>query len=238
MLLSDFTATSLTGVETPLSTYADQVVLVANTASKCGLTPQYEGLERLYREHRDQGLVVLGFPCDQFGHQEPGEAEEISDFCTMNYGVTFPMFAKIEVNGDGDPPALPVAEAGTSRSARRRDQVELHQVPDRPRRQRSRPLRPHHDPRPHRARHQGRPGRLTPPPRKWSAEERDTPRKPRRMDHFRSTPRKAVTGPRRPSGPATAPTRDGVEPRRSAEPPRRGTSGRPTDVPAARRCCG
>ena len=78
--------------------------MVANTASKCGLTPQYEGLERLYREHRDEGLVVLGFPCDQFGHQEPGEAEEIADFCTMNYGVTFPMFAKIEVNGEGAHP--------------------------------------------------------------------------------------------------------------------------------------
>jgi glutathione peroxidase len=104
VLLSDFTATSLTGVETPLSAYAGQVVVVANTASKCGLTPQYEGLERLYREHKDEGLVVLGFPCDQFGHQEPGEAEEISEFCTMNYGVTFPMFAKIEVNGDGAHP--------------------------------------------------------------------------------------------------------------------------------------
>ena len=104
MLLSDFTATSLTGVETPLSAYAGQVVVVANTASKCGLTPQYEGLERLYREHKDEGLVVLGFPCDQFGHQEPGEAEEIADFCTMNYGVTFPMFAKVEVNGAGAHP--------------------------------------------------------------------------------------------------------------------------------------
>ena len=100
MLLSDFTATSLTGVETPLSTYDGQVVVVANTASKCGLTPQYEGLEQLYREHKDEGLVVLGFPCDQFAHQEPGSADEISDFCTMNYGVTFPMFAKIDVNGD------------------------------------------------------------------------------------------------------------------------------------------
>jgi glutathione peroxidase len=104
VLLSDFTATSLTGVETPLSTYDGKVVLVANTASKCGLTPQYEGLEQLYRTHRDDGLVVLGFPCDQFGHQEPGEAEEISEFCTLNYGVTFPMFAKIEVNGSGTHP--------------------------------------------------------------------------------------------------------------------------------------
>jgi len=98
--LSDFTATSLTGVETPLSTYDGQVVLVVNTASKCGLTPQYEGLEQLYREHKDEGLVVLGFPCDQFAHQEPGSAEEISDFCTMNYGVSFPMFAKVDVNGE------------------------------------------------------------------------------------------------------------------------------------------
>jgi glutathione peroxidase len=98
--LSDFTATSLTGVETPLSTYDGKVVLVVNTASKCGLTPQYEGLEQLYREHKDEGLVVLGFPCDQFAHQEPGTSEEISDFCSMNYGVSFPMFAKIDVNGE------------------------------------------------------------------------------------------------------------------------------------------
>jgi glutathione peroxidase len=102
--LHDFTATSLTGVDTPLSAFDGHVVLVANTASKCGLTPQYEGLERLYKAHRDEGLVVLGFPCDQFGHQEPGDAEEISEFCTLNYGVTFPMFAKIEVNGDGTHP--------------------------------------------------------------------------------------------------------------------------------------
>ena len=75
-------------------------MLVVNTASQCGMTPQYAGLERLYEEYREQGLVVLGFPCDQFGHQEPGEAAEISEFCTLNYGVTFPMFAKIKVNGD------------------------------------------------------------------------------------------------------------------------------------------
>jgi glutathione peroxidase len=102
--LSDFTATSLTGVDTPLSTFDGQVVLVANTASKCGLTPQYEGLERLYKAHRDEGLVVLGFPCDQFGHQEPGEDSAIDAFCKLNFGVTFPMFAKIEVNGDGAHP--------------------------------------------------------------------------------------------------------------------------------------
>ncbi|SEQ06054.1 glutathione peroxidase [Microlunatus flavus] len=104
MPLSDFTATSLTGVETPLSSYDGQVVLVVNTASKCGLTPQYEGLEQLYREHKDEGLVVLGFPCDQFAHQEPGTAEEIAEFCTMNYGVSFPMFARIDVNGEDTHP--------------------------------------------------------------------------------------------------------------------------------------
>ena len=102
--LSDFTADSLTGSETPLSAYDGKVVLVVNTASQCGMTPQYAGLERLYEEYREQGLVVLGFPCDQFGRQEPGEAAEISEFCTLNYGVTFPMFAKIEVNGDGAHP--------------------------------------------------------------------------------------------------------------------------------------
>ena len=104
MPLSEFTATSLTGVETPLSTYDGQVVLVVNTASKCGLTPQYEGLEQLYRTHKDDGLVVLGFPCDQFAHQEPGDAEEIAEFCSLNYGVSFPMFAKVEVNGEGTHP--------------------------------------------------------------------------------------------------------------------------------------
>jgi glutathione peroxidase len=97
--LIDFSAASLHGAEIPLSTYDNQVVLVVNTASKCGMTPQYEGLEQLYRTYRDQGLVVLGFPCDQFGNQEPGSEAEIADFCDLNYGVSFPMFAKIEVNG-------------------------------------------------------------------------------------------------------------------------------------------
>jgi glutathione peroxidase len=97
--LSDFTATTLTGQERHLSDYAGQVVLVVNTASKCGLTPQYEGLEALYQELHDDGLVVLGFPCNQFGNQESGTEEEIGEFCQMNYGVSFPMFAKIDVNG-------------------------------------------------------------------------------------------------------------------------------------------
>jgi glutathione peroxidase len=97
--LHDFSATSITGEEVDLSAYRGKVVLVVNTASKCGFTPQYEGLEELYEAFSDKGLVILGFPCDQFGHQEPGDEGEIQEFCKVNYGVTFPMMAKIEVNG-------------------------------------------------------------------------------------------------------------------------------------------
>ncbi len=97
--LSDFTATTLTGEERALSEYAGQVILVVNTASKCGLTPQYEGLEKLYDDYAHRGLVVLGFPCNQFAGQEPGDADAIGDFCERNYGVTFPMFDKVDVNG-------------------------------------------------------------------------------------------------------------------------------------------
>ena len=97
--LHDFTATTLQGREQQLSDYAGKVVVVVNTASRCGLTPQFEGLQKIYDDYRDRGLVVLGFPCDQFAHQEPGSADEIGEFCTMNYGVTFPMFAKVDVNG-------------------------------------------------------------------------------------------------------------------------------------------
>jgi glutathione peroxidase len=97
--LHDFTATSLNGQDVDLSQYEGKAVLVVNTASKCGLTPQYEGLEKLYEEYGDQGLVVLGFPCDQFAHQEPGDEAAIEEFCQVNYGVKFPMFAKIKVNG-------------------------------------------------------------------------------------------------------------------------------------------
>ncbi|HEV7196262.1 MAG TPA: glutathione peroxidase, partial [Pedococcus sp.] len=98
--LSDFSATSLEGQEQDLSAYAGQVALVVNTASECGFTPQLEGLETLYRRYADQGLVVLGFPCNQFGGQEPGTESEIGAFCQRNYGVTFPMFGKVDVNGD------------------------------------------------------------------------------------------------------------------------------------------
>jgi glutathione peroxidase len=98
--LSEFSATTLEGQEQDLSAYAGQVALVVNTASECGFTPQLEGLETLYREYAEQGLVVLGFPCNQFGGQEPGSEAEIGEFCQRNYGVTFPMFAKVDVNGD------------------------------------------------------------------------------------------------------------------------------------------
>ena len=97
--LRDFTVKAADGSEHALSAYAGQVVLVVNTASKCGFTPQYAGLEALWRRHRDQGLVVLGFPCNQFANQEPGDAEEIASFCSLTYDVTFPVLARIDVNG-------------------------------------------------------------------------------------------------------------------------------------------
>ena len=99
-----FTAISLQGKEIDMARYKDKVIVVVNTASKCGLTPQYEGLEKLYRDYKNKGLVILGFPCNQFGHQEPGREKEISEGCLINYGVTFPMFSKIEVNGDNAHP--------------------------------------------------------------------------------------------------------------------------------------
>jgi glutathione peroxidase len=95
----DFTARAIDGAERSLSDYRGQPLLIVNVASRCGFTPQYAGLEALYRKHAGEGLVVLGFPCDQFGHQEPGDEAEIRTFCSTRYDVTFPMFAKIEVNG-------------------------------------------------------------------------------------------------------------------------------------------
>jgi len=95
----DFSAASLDGREVPLATFRGDVLVVVNTASKCGFTPQYEGLEAVYRSYKDRGFAVLGFPCNQFGHQEPGTAEEIASFCSLNFNVSFPMFSKIDVNG-------------------------------------------------------------------------------------------------------------------------------------------
>lgn len=102
--IHDFSARTIDGKQQKLSVYQGKTLLIVNVASKCGFTPQYAGLEKLYADYRERGLVVLGFPCDQFGHQEPGDEAEIKSFCTLNYAVSFPMFAKIEVNGDNAHP--------------------------------------------------------------------------------------------------------------------------------------
>ena len=112
----DFKALGNKGDEVDFKQYEGKVLLIVNTASKCGFTPQYDGLEALYQKYKDQGLVVIGFPCDQFAHQEPGSNEEIAEFCRLNHGVTFPLMAKIEVNGNGAHPIyqyLKTAAPGT-----------------------------------------------------------------------------------------------------------------------------
>ena len=95
----DYKALNNRGVELDFAQYEGQVLMIVNTASKCGFTPQYDGLEALYQKYKDQGFVIVGFPCDQFAHQEPGSDEEIAEFCRLNHGVTFPLMAKIDVNG-------------------------------------------------------------------------------------------------------------------------------------------
>ena len=102
--LYGLSAQTLAGAPVSLSDYAGKVLLIANTASKCGFTPQYAGLQKLHDKYHEQGLVVMGFPCNQFGHQEPGDSQEITRFCEANYGVSFPMFGKVEVNGAGAHP--------------------------------------------------------------------------------------------------------------------------------------
>ena len=104
MSIHDFEVKTIAGKPQKLSDYRGKTVLVVNVASQCGLTPQYAGLQALYDQYKDKGFAVLGFPCDQFGHQEPGTEAQIAGFCTTNYGVTFPMFSKIEVNGEGADP--------------------------------------------------------------------------------------------------------------------------------------
>lgn len=102
--IADFTVTTNRGEELKLADKLGKVLLVVNTASKCGFTPQYDGLEKLYQQFKDQDFEVLGFPCNQFGAQEPGSADEIAEFCKVNFGVTFPLMAKVEVNGAGASP--------------------------------------------------------------------------------------------------------------------------------------
>jgi len=108
----DFSAQTIEGEEQSLGTYKDNVLLIVNVASKCGFTPQYTGLEALYRKLSPQGFAVLGFPCDQFGHQEPGDEAEIRSFCSLTYDVTFPLFAKIEVNGENTHPVYRFLKQG------------------------------------------------------------------------------------------------------------------------------
>ncbi len=104
MTITDFTVKAANGTPASLAAYAGKLLLIVNTASKCGFTPQYEGLEALHRDYADRGFEVLAFPCNQFGAQEPGDAAEIANFCTLTYDVTFPVFAKVDVNGgEADP---------------------------------------------------------------------------------------------------------------------------------------
>ena len=102
--VADFTVTTNSGQTLQLKDKLGQVLLVVNTASKCGFTPQYDGLEKLYEQYKDRGFEVLGFPCNQFGGQEPDDAEEIAEFCKVNFGVTFPLMQKVEVNGENASP--------------------------------------------------------------------------------------------------------------------------------------
>ena len=129
MTVHDYSAKTIDGEDRKLSDYNGKVMMIVNTASKCGFTTQYEGLEKVFREFRGRGLVVLGFPCDQFGHQEPGDENEIKKFCLLNYDVSFPMFSKVDVNGDHAHPLFKYlkneapgllgsrASSGTSRSS-------------------------------------------------------------------------------------------------------------------------
>jgi glutathione peroxidase len=100
MTIYDFSVRTIKGEETTLEPYKGDVVLIVNTASKCGFTPQYEGLQSLYEAHKEEGFKVLGFPCNQFGAQEPGSSDDIQEFCKLNFGVNFPLFEKVDVNGD------------------------------------------------------------------------------------------------------------------------------------------
>jgi glutathione peroxidase len=111
MSIYDISVRTIEGKEQSLADYAGKVLLIVNVASKCGFTPQYTGLEALYGKYGPQGFAVLGFPCDQFGHQEPGDEAEIRDFCTLNYSVSFPLFAKLAVNGSGAHPLYRLLKA-------------------------------------------------------------------------------------------------------------------------------
>ena len=157
----NFKMKTIDGKETDLSQYKGKVVLFVNVASKCGLTPQYKGLQALYAKYKDKGLVIIGVPANEFGGQEPGTDEEIAKFCSSKYDVTFPMLSKVVVKGEGQVPALHLPDLeGNQSQVRRRDPVELHQVPRRPSRRSRQPLRAQGRPRidRDRQRHRGRTG--------------------------------------------------------------------------------
>ena len=150
----DITVKDMDGSDVSLANYKGKVLLIVNVASKCGLTPQYEGLEALYQKYKDQGLEILAFPCNQFLEQEPGTNEEIQSFCSLNYNVTFPLFDKIDVNGEAESPLYTYLKKQAPfkgyPEARRCHPLELRQVPGLQRRQDHPPLRAYGD-----ARHDG-----------------------------------------------------------------------------------
>ena len=160
MSIYDFSAKLNNGTDQSLAAYKGKVLLIVNTASQCGFTPQYKGLQELYAKYHDRGLEVLGFPCDQFGHQEPGNDAEIKSFCEVNYGVDLPAVLQDRGQRRQRASALQVAQEREGRPARRRHQVELHQVPGGQAGKRRRALCSHHHARKDRGRHRARTGEI------------------------------------------------------------------------------
>lgn len=127
--LYDFEVEKIDGNKQSMADFSNKVLLIVNTASKCGFTPQYEGLEQLYQDYRDKGFEILAFPCNQFGGQEPGSEEQIQQFCDLNYQTSFPLFKKVDVNGDqAAPPIQLFKRQSTRRTGKQKYQVELHQI--------------------------------------------------------------------------------------------------------------
>jgi glutathione peroxidase len=123
-----FKATSIDSKEIPIESYKGQIILVVNTASKCGFAPQYKGLQKIYEKYKDKNFVILAFPCNQFGGQEPGNNKEIKEFCSLNYGVTFPMFSRAEVNGKNAHPFFKYLKKKITRDYGRENKMELYKV--------------------------------------------------------------------------------------------------------------